>query len=316
MSNRVGVFADASGHVVQSAIDRARLAEELGLDSVWVSQAPDSEDCGVLVAAQASATQRIRLGTAIMSIYTRHPTAAVQLAGTLDALSNGRFTLGLGIGHQLTVDWMLGIPQGSPLTALREYVSILRAALADGLVHIEGQRFTARWRYNGPRRADMPILVGGVGPRILELAGEIADAAMVWLSTPRYVEEHAVPHLLAGLERGGRGARGFEIAAPVYVAVTRHPEVARDRMREILGTFSYVPAFERVLATSGFEREVRERRFSDATIDEFGGFGSEEAVRTMVERYRAAGCTLPVLIPLRVPEGEAAVRSALEAAMG
>src|SRR5260221_11108696 len=89
---------------LDESINRAREAERLGFESVWVTQMPDARDAALVLAAYAAATQWVRLGTGVLPIYTRHPTAMAQMAATLDELSGGRFILGLGFGHRVTVE--------------------------------------------------------------------------------------------------------------------------------------------------------------------------------------------------------------------
>ena len=102
---RLAVFNSAV-RTLDESVARARAAEGLGYDSVWTTQMPDARDAGLVLAAYAANTQRVRLGTGVLPIYTRHPTAMVQMAASLDELSNGRFILGIGISHKVTVESM------------------------------------------------------------------------------------------------------------------------------------------------------------------------------------------------------------------
>src|SRR5579872_2574784 len=88
---------------------RAKLAEQLGYESVWVTQLPYDRDASVVLAAYAGATERVKLGTGVLPIYPRHPTAMVQMAATIDELSGGRFILGMGVSHKVTVESMWGL---------------------------------------------------------------------------------------------------------------------------------------------------------------------------------------------------------------
>src|SRR5579872_5506921 len=117
---------------LEESVNRAREAERLGYESVWVTQLPDSRDAALVLAAYAAATQWVRLGTGVLPIYTRHPTAMAQMAATLDEMSGGRFILGLGVSHKITVESMWGLKLEHPVEAIREYVSIVRSSLVDG----------------------------------------------------------------------------------------------------------------------------------------------------------------------------------------
>src|SRR5438045_8875749 len=172
---------------LDESVARAKEAERLGYESVWVTQLPDARDAALVLAAYAAATQRIRLGTGVLPIYTRHPTAMVQMAATLDELSGGRFILGIGVSHKVTVEGMWGMRLESPVDAMREYLTIVRTTLRDGACAFEGRFFTARWAYSAPRRPDMPIFISALNPRMLELAGDLADGVVRYRCPPAYL---------------------------------------------------------------------------------------------------------------------------------
>src|SRR5438552_10591786 len=130
---------------LDESINRTREAERLGYESVWVTQMPDARDAALVLTAYAAATQWVRLGTGILPIYTRHPTAMAQMAATLDELSGGRFILGLGVSHHVTVEALWGLKLEHPADAMREYLSIVRASLADGSGSAYGKVVRARW---------------------------------------------------------------------------------------------------------------------------------------------------------------------------
>src|SRR5213078_435131 len=119
---------------LDESIARARAAERLGYEAVWTTQMPDARDAALVLAAYAGQTQHVKLGTGVLPIYTRHPTAMAQMAASLDELSGGRFILGLGISHKVTVEGMWGLKLDSPVEAMREYLTIVRAGMRDGRV--------------------------------------------------------------------------------------------------------------------------------------------------------------------------------------
>src|SRR5437588_10496952 len=143
---------------LDESVARAKEAERLGYESVWVTQLPDARDAALVLAAYAAATQWVRLGTGVLPIYTRHPTAMAQMAASLDELSAGRFILGVGVSHKVTVEAMWGLKLEHPADAMREYLSIVRAGLADGSASADGKFFTAHWYYSAPRRSTLPII--------------------------------------------------------------------------------------------------------------------------------------------------------------
>ena len=296
---RLGTYVEPrqTPNALKEALEQASLADELGYDSIWLSQLANMEDGPTLAASYCSVTERVGIGVALVVIYSRHPTSTVQMATTLDSLSNGRFRLGLSVGHDVTVNWMWGLRPGPPVTAMREYVSIVRQSVESGTADVTGDSFTARWVYHGPRRAGLPILIGAIGPKMLELAGELGDGVLLWLASPAYIRDFVVPHVALGRARAGLGMEGFEVQAGFYVCMTHRVDTARDYLRKTLAFYSRLPPYRRMLEATGLGQEFAERRISDATLMEISGIGSGDDIREAVERYRQAGCTLPVMAP-------------------
>ncbi|HEX2647610.1 MAG TPA: LLM class flavin-dependent oxidoreductase, partial [Candidatus Dormibacteraeota bacterium] len=194
----------AAGRTLGDAVARAKTVEKLGYESLWTTQLPNARDASLALAAYAAATERIKLGTGVLPIYTRHPTAMVQMAATLDELSGGRFILGIGVSHKVTVEAMWGLHLESPVDAMREYLTIVRTSLTEGACSFEGRFSTARWAYSAPLRKDMPVMISALNPRMLELAGELADGVVLYMCPPSYIEEKVVPAVTAGREKAGK----------------------------------------------------------------------------------------------------------------
>ena len=195
---------------LDESVARAKEAERLGYESVWVTQLPDARDAALVLAAYAAATQWVRLGTGVLPIYTRHPTAMAQMAASLDELSAGRFILGVGVSHKVTVEAMWGLKLEHPVAAMREYVSILRASLVDGSAAVGGEHFSAHWTYSAPRRAELPIMISALNPNMLELAGEVADGVVLWMCSPDHIRTTIRP-----TRAGWRPAHASAMAAPI-----------------------------------------------------------------------------------------------------
>jgi F420-dependent oxidoreductase-like protein len=310
---RLAAFNDAV-KTLDESIARAKAAESLGFESVWVTQLPYARDAAVVLAAYAGATDRIGLGTGVLPIYTRHPTAMVQMAATLDELSAGRFILGLGVSHKVTVESMWGLHLEHPVEAMREYFEIVRTSLRDGGCAIEGEYFSAQWTYSGPRRPDLPIMISALSPRMLNLAGEQADGVVLWMCSPAYIREQVVPAVRAGREKAGKSLEGFEIVAAVPVCLTSDRVGAQAVFRATVERYANLPFYRKVMDAGGFKAELEAGEVSAAMIDEFARIGDEHQVRDAIRRYREAGVTLPGVGPFGGHAGAAGFEATLEAA--
>ena len=181
----VGTFIGV-GRALETALQRVERAEALGYESAYVTHIAGRDSLTVL-AAYAARTERIKLGTGVLPIYSRTPVATAQAAATIDELSGGRMVLGLGVSHQVTVENWYGSTIDRPVAEMREYVSALRAMFR-GEDPPQGERFPTRFRFMGYEpRPELPIYVAALSPAMLRLAGEIADGAMLWLCTPEYI---------------------------------------------------------------------------------------------------------------------------------
>src|SRR5579884_4503748 len=159
----------ASGRSLEKALERVRLAESLGYDSVFVTHIAGRESLTV-VTAYALATERIRVGTGVVPIYTRTPATMAQTAATIDELSGGRLSLGLGVSHRVVVEGWHGQVIDHPLAEMREYVSIIRAILR-GETPPEGENWRTGFRLAGLEpRPDIPIFIAALSPGMLRLA--------------------------------------------------------------------------------------------------------------------------------------------------
>ncbi len=308
----LAVFNPAVRTLDESVL-RARMAERLGFRSVWTTQMPDARDASLVLAAYALATERVTLGTGVLPIYTRHPTAMAQMAATLDELSGGRFILGVGVSHKVTVEGMWGLQLESPVDAMREYLTIVRTSLRDGACGIDGRFFTARWSYSGPRRPDVPIMISALNPRMLELAGEMADGIVLYMCTPAYVRDHIVPAIAAGRAKVGKTLDGFEIVAAVPVCLTSDRAAGQDVFRKTVDRYANLPYYRKMMDASGLNSELETGQVSEATLDQLAGIGDEEQVRDAVRRYQEAGVTLPGVGPFGGHQGAKGFEATLEA---
>jgi alkanesulfonate monooxygenase SsuD/methylene tetrahydromethanopterin reductase-like flavin-dependent oxidoreductase (luciferase family) len=207
------------------------------------------------------------------------------------------------------MDGALGLDMGRPLDVIREYVTVLRGALT-GKVQHEGVRYRVNWQSGLPKIPPAPpILLAGLAPRMLELAGEIADGVVLWLAAPAYVREHALPAIGRGRARAGKPLEGFEIVAAAPAALTADRTAATALFRTELQRYLVLPFYRAMLEQSGFTADVQAfdrapgpNAVSDRLVAALGGIGDFRAVSDFVSAYRDAGVTLPAVRPIGFPD--------------
>jgi F420-dependent oxidoreductase-like protein len=235
----------ASGPPSAAALEAVKEAERLGFDSIWTSEAYGS-DVLTPLAWWGSQTEKVRLGTAIMQMSARRPTAAAMAAMTMDHLSGGRFVLGLGVSGPQVVEGWYGEPFGKPLARTREYVSIVRDVVARREpVTSDGAHYplpaNGREGATGlgkplkstlrPLREGLPIYLGAEGPRNIALTAELADGWLALFYSPHHDAELYRPRLEEGFARRDRPHDDFEVLASIPFIVHDDVEQAADMIR-------------------------------------------------------------------------------------
>jgi alkanesulfonate monooxygenase SsuD/methylene tetrahydromethanopterin reductase-like flavin-dependent oxidoreductase (luciferase family) len=288
------------------------MAEELGYESAWMAEGHAGDQFAILGAC-APVTRRIRLGTAISSVFVRSAPTIAMAAATVDHLSNGRFVLGLGTSHREQVEPEHGVPFERPTDRLRDTVEIVRALLRDGAVSHRG-RVVSIERFDlwfTPRRPEVPVYVAGLFPRMLEIGGELGQGVLLtWASLDAAAQ--AAAHVARGAARAGRPPEAVDIASLIPCAVAASRQDALDRMRPSVAFYAgYFPRYNRLLAERGFadaaaaikaawdrgDRAGAERLVPDALIDAVSIAGTPDECRERVDAYRRAGLRLPLISP-------------------
>ncbi len=214
----------------------ARHAEDLGFDVVWAAEAYGSDSPTVL-AWLAGQTSRIHVGSAVMQIPARSPAMTAMTAASLDVLSEGRFRLGLGVsGPQVSEGWH-GVRFDAPLGRTREYIEIVRLALARSTVAYEGKHYRLPLPDGpgkplkltiAPHSTQLPIYLAAVGPKNLELAGAVADGWLAVFYAPEYAAEQ-LDRIRAGRPDGD--LTGFDVVPTVPLVVGDDPRRCADPVR-------------------------------------------------------------------------------------
>lgn len=307
----VGLYLTPQGDPAVTR-DVVRAAETLGYESVWTPHGL-GRDALVLLAQWGAVTTRLGLGAGVLPILPRHPVALAQEALTLAETTRGRFRLGLGVSHAAVMEPGFGLALRRPLATMREYVAALRAAF-------DGRPFAGeRWRFEAPLAFPgvprPPILLAALSPRMVELAGELADGVVFWLCPPAWIRDVGVPALERGRRRTGGTLADFTIVAAVPVALAGADAEAAHR-RE-LARYLGLPFYRAMFEAAGFAGAVRAFDAGGA-VDEalaraVGRVGDAAAGAAYVDDYRRAGVTLPVVRPIGWPDAPW-VRATVEAA--
>jgi alkanesulfonate monooxygenase SsuD/methylene tetrahydromethanopterin reductase-like flavin-dependent oxidoreductase (luciferase family) len=318
--SRIAVFLNA-GRDLGDSLGVVKRADALGYESVWVTHG-GGRDALLTLSAYGQVAPRLGLGTGVIPIYPRHPVLLAQEALTLADISGGRLLLGIGVSHRPAMETGLGLDMGKPLDVMREYVGVLRPALA-GRVEHRGARYRAAWQSGLPALpAPPPILLAGLAPQMLELAGEIADGVVLWLCAPDYIRREAVPALRRGRARAGKTLDGFEVVAAVPAALTVDREAGLALFKAELVRYLALPFYRTMLAKSGFGAEIaaydrapRPDQVPDRLAAALGAVGDFRAIQEFVRAHREAGVTLPAVRPIGFPDA-AHYTATVEAAIG
>ncbi len=304
------------GLTAADQLEIVREAERLGYDSVWAAEAYGS-DAATVLAWLAGQTSTIKLGSSIFQIPARSPAMTAMTAATIDQLSGGRMLLGLGSsGPQVSEGWH-GVRFARQLQRTREYVAVVRQALARERLTFDGETIQLPLP-DGPGKAlkltiapvqeRIPIYLAAIGPKNTALAGEIADGWLPMLVAPEHLAELRRP-LQEGAARAGRTLDGFDISPSVQVYVSDDVAAARDAMRPFLALYIGGMGsrernfYNQLVARYGFEDAARKVQdlylaghkedaaaaLPDALIDQVALVGPREHVRDRLVVYREAG---------------------------
>ena len=278
---RIGLFVGAL-ELMRDVAERLRRisdAEEDGFDSYWLPQ-HFGADMLTVIAMAGMQTSRIELGTAVVPIYTRHPVALAQQALTAQVSLGGRLTLGIGVSHRSTVEDWLGLSYSRPVRYIEEYLAVLRPLLHETGVDFHGEDFQVCGELQMPD-ADMvtcPVVMAALGPRMLEIAGRLADGTVTWMTGPTMIRDHVVPRINASAAEAGNATPRVCVGMPI--AVTDNPDRARARADRLFQHYAALPSYRSMLEREG--------------VDSPGGIaivGDEAAVEEQIRILAEMGAT-------------------------
>lgn len=310
---KIGIVAPYWNDItMDELVEYAQLAEELGYDSIWVPEMW-GRDAFSLLALLAVNTKKIKLGTGIVSVFSRTPAIIAQTAATLDEISGGRIMLGIGTSGPIVIENWHGIKFEKPIQRTREYVDIIKMALRFDRVNYEGEIFRLKnfkLQFK-PLRSDIPILVAAIGPKNTRLVGEVADGWIPFL-IPLDGLQDAAEYLAEGALSAGRDSGDIKICPYIASAVSGDEESSKRALKEHIayyvggmGTYYY-----RTVSRYGFGEEAalildawktgdREKAcdfVSDRMLDSLSIWGSAEKGHALLNSYFEEGVDTPVLL--------------------
>jgi len=274
---RVGLTG--GGATVEKIVAQARQAEADGFSSLWYASSVLGDPL-VAMAIAGRETSVIELGTAVLQTYPCHPLLQANRASSAaGAMGRPGFTLGIGPSHAPVVRGVYGLSYDHPGRSTEEYVTILARALRGEPVDLDGADWTAhsQGRVTAPPHP-VPVLVAALGPRLLRVAGQVADGTIAWLAPPRAIEAHIAPRIRAAAFAAGRPAP--RIVAGLPVAVHDDQAEARAAAAAIPAMAAELENYQRVMDIAGA------RSAADVAI-----VGDESAVRAQLRSLIDAGAT-------------------------
>jgi F420-dependent oxidoreductase-like protein len=273
---RIGLGAGAP--TIDRIIEQAVEAEAAGFTTVWCSSGVLGDPLAAIAVA-GRATSRIELGTAVLVTYAAHPAlTAARAASVSAAMGRPGLVLGMGPSHDMAIEGSYGLSYAHVGRHTEEYTRIVTAALRGEAVHLDGDDF--RVHLGSPTAAPypVPVLLGALAPRMLRVAGEVADGTVTWMANRDALESHVVPRITAAAAAAGRDAPRIVVGLPV--AVHGDVDEARSEAARQYGFYGDLPNYARILQAGGLERSA------DACI-----VGDEDAVAAQLRALVDAGAT-------------------------
>ena len=288
---RIGVDFVA-GLQPNEIVECVKYAEELGYESAWMAEGHGGDQFSILTAC-ALQTRSILLGSGISVVFVRSAPTVAMAAACVDQFSNGRFILGLGSGHREMVEGEHGLRYHRPIQHIREYVDIVRGLLQAGEIRYSGEltKIDGFDLWFKPLRGRVPIYLGALNPRMLEVCGEIAEGVMLGHATIEKVRE-AVEHIAVGARRAGRRPEDVDVSALWGCHVAPDMNSARESYRDYLALYPIrLARYRRVMAEAGFHKEVE--AISRAHEEGRHAEGAEPGPRRPDRPHRAGGYSGP-----------------------
>ena len=296
LRDRVGIYIQATNTV--DAIARIREAEHSGVQQAWMATGSAGfADILTVLAVAATQTERIKLGTAIVPDYSRHPLAMAQQALALHDLAPGRLRLGVGSGDRSALETRYGLSQTAPLRYLKEYLEVLRGVLWKGSIDYQGEFFHVVDTL--PRTAQIPLLIPTLGLKAFRLAGEVADGALASLCPVPHLLNQALAALRTGAEASGRPAPPIVACLPVVLSTDEAAVLVA--VRQLLQQVVHRSTYARMFAQAGWASALNgDEAQLNALARSLVISGNEATVRDRVQELLTGGLDELLLLALPI----------------
>ena len=278
----VGLLNETSGRSPVDAFvqNMAELRDE-GFRRVWLAQLPYDLDLTTLLAAALREVDTIEVGSGVIPIQVQHPTQLAQRALTLNVISGGRFTLGIGMSHRMVTEQMWGVSWDKPVRQMREYLDGLLPLLAGQPAEAEGEFWTTRGSLQIPGAPTPDVYIAALGPQMLRLAGRRTAGTLTWMTGPKTLAEHVGRSLREAAAEAGRPESAVRVAASLPVSVTDDVAGARARAAEEFAIYGQLPSYRAMLDREGYSGPEDAAIIGDETtvaerLDELSGAGVDE----------------------------------------
>ena len=276
-------------------------AEAAGVPAVWLTTGAGPDALTVFSAA-ASVTTRIRMGTAIVPTFPRHPVVIAQQAVDIASVAPNRFTLGVGPSHAPAIEGKYGIPYVRPLEHLREFVTVVKGLVKGDQIDFEGKRCKAHAKLN--HGANVPVIISALRAGSFALAGEIADGAVTWLCPAPYLRDTALPAMERGAASAGRTRP--RLVAHAFVALTTDAKALLQGIEESLTYYPRLKNYQEMFVASGYP-EARNGGWSDKMVEAVVLHGDEATCAKKVDKFlKTSGCEELILSVLATGADRAA----------
>ena len=277
---RIGIVSQRVANpatTLDDLVEEARTAEAQGFAFLSLPNIFGHDAIGAL-SVVGRETQRIELATGVVPSPPRHPVAMAQQALTAQAACRGRFVLGIGLSHKIVIENLLGLSYAHPAKQMREYLEVLMPLVQGKPAKFAGELYRVQASLQVAGGTPVPVVVAALGPKLLEIAGRLADGTATWMTGTKTLASHTVPAIRAAAKAAGRPEPRVIAALPI--AIASDPATAREAASKSFAIYGTLPSYRAMLDREGAAQP------GDVAL-----VGDEQVLRTGLRRLADAGVT-------------------------